>query len=357
MTNQASIVALLALIHERHSFVISSHTRPDGDAIGSSLGLMHMLHAMGKDAVVAFTDLIPDIYRNLPGVDTIVTKLPSARFDAAIFLECDSLERSSFNAQEFEAVRPALTVNIDHHSSGRDFANFNWIDSHAPAVGAMVYDLALASGVRISPAIATCLYTALLTDTGSFSYAGVTASTFGMAQHLVECGADPYAIAQSVLFSNSPAKIRLLGTALSQIHIISLGRCALPCMETHPHESNIAWCAITVEDLDRAEATVEDCEGLVSYLIGMAGVEAAVFLREFSAHDGYRLSIRSKGRLDIASVAEHFGGGGHRNASGCNIYGPLSDVTDRVIDQLRIASARLSSTPVEHPPLPATLLA
>jgi phosphoesterase RecJ-like protein len=290
-------------------------------------------------------------------VDTIVTRLPAVPFDAAIFLECDSLERSSFNDKEFESVRPSLTVNIDHHASGRAFANFNWIDAQAPAVGSMVYDLALASGVRITSAMATCLYTALLTDTGSFSYAGVTASTFGMAQHLVECGADPYAIAQSVLFSNSPAKIRLLGTALSKIHIISLGRCALPCNETHPHESNIAWCAITVDDLDRAEATVEDCEGLVSYLIGMAGVEAAVFLREFSAHDGFRLSIRSKGRLDIASVAEHFGGGGHRNASGCNIYGSLSDVTNRVIDQLRIASARLSSTPVEHPPLPATLLA
>ena len=174
-----------------------------------------------------------------------------------------------------------------------------------------------------------------------------------MAQHLVECGADPYAIAQSVLFSNSPAKIRLLGIALSKIHIISLGTCALPCHEPHPHDSNIAWCAITVEDLDRAEATIEDCEGLVSYLIGMATVEAAIFLREFSAHDGFRLSIRSKGRLDIASVAEHFGGGGHRNASGCNIYGPLSEVTDQVIEQLRIASARLTSPPATDNAAPA----
>jgi len=354
MTNQASIAALLALIHQRHSFVISSHTRPDGDAIGSSLGLMHLLHAMGKDAVVAFTDLIPDIYRSLPGVDRIITHLPKTSFDAAIFLECDSLERSSFDAQEFEAFRPALTVNIDHHASGRDFATFNWIDPEAPAVGAMIYDLALASGVRIDASMATCLYTALLTDTGSFAYAGVTASTFGMAQHLVECGADPYAIAQSVLFSNSPAKLRLVGTALSRIQLVELGHPA--CADKVLHESNIAWCAITVDDLHDAGAIVEDCEGLVSYLICMAGVEAAIFLRELPTRDGFRLSIRSKGRLDIASVAEHFGGGGHRNASGCTLYGSLDDITASVIRQLHAAAAQADS-PVPHPPLTATLLA
>jgi phosphoesterase RecJ-like protein len=353
MTNQASIAALLALIHQRHSFVISSHTRPDGDAIGSSLGLMHLLEAMGKDAVVAFTDLIPDIYHSLPGVDRILTHLPQTPVDAAIFLECDSLERSSFDADEFHALHPALTVNIDHHASGRDFAGFNWIDSEAPAVGAMIYDLALASGVRVSTEMATCLYTALLTDTGSFAYAGVTASTFGMAQHLVECGADPYAIAQSVLYSNSPAKLRLLGTALSKINLVDLASCDAPARHK---PTKIAWCALTIDDLDRADAIIEDCEGLVSYLIGMAGVEAAVFLRELPAHDGFRLSIRSKGRLDIASVAETFGGGGHRNASGCTLLGSLDDVTSRVILQLRAASA-LRSTPVPDPSLTATLLA
>jgi phosphoesterase RecJ-like protein len=356
MTNQASISALLALIHQRHSFVISSHTRPDGDAIGSSLGLMHLLQAMGKDAVVAFTDLIPDIYQSLPGVNRILTHLPKTPVDAAIFLECDSLERSSFNPEEFHALRPALTVNIDHHASGRDFAGFNWIDPEAPAVGVMIYDLALASGVRVSTEMATCLYTALLTDTGSFAYAGVTASTFGMAQHLVECGADPYAIAQSVLYSNSPAKLRLLGTALSKIQLVELVHDNPLAPHRPSPSSKIAWCALTIDDLDRAGAIIEDCEGLVSYLIGMAGVEAAVFLRQLPSHDGFRLSIRSKGRLDIASVAETFGGGGHRNASGCTLLGSLDDVTSRVIQHLRAAYAH-RSTAVQDPPLTATLLA
>jgi bifunctional oligoribonuclease and PAP phosphatase NrnA len=357
MTNHASITALLKLIHERQSFIISSHTRPDGDAIGSSLGLMHLLEAMGKHAVVAFTDLIPDMYKCLPGVDRIITHLPATALDAAIFLECDSLQRSSFDPYEFEAVRPALTINIDHHASGRDFANFNWIDAHAPAVGSMIYDLALASGVRITPSIASCLYAAVLTDTGCFAYAGVTASTFGMAEHLVECGADPYLIAQSVFFSNSPAKIRLLGTALSKIHMAGLGHSMPTCSHEPPLESNIAWCAITVDDLERAHATIEDCEGLVSYLIGMSGVEAAIFMRELPSRTGFRLSLRSKGALDISGVAEHFGGGGHRNASGCTIDGSLADVTARVVAGLRAAATHLHTSAVEHPPLPVTLLA
>jgi phosphoesterase RecJ-like protein len=357
MTNQASIAALLKLIRERDSFVVSSHTRPDGDAIGSSLGLMHLLEAMGKQVVVAFTDSIPDIYRCLPGVDRIISHLPMTAIDAAIFLECDSLERSSFDPQEFRAIRPLLTINIDHHSSGREFASFNWIDPEAPAVGAMIYDLAIASGIRISGPMADCLYAAVLTDTGSFAYAGVTAATFGMAEHLVECGADPYRIAQAVFFSNPPGKVRLQGIALSKMHLEELDSCKVPAAYLR-NEGQIAWCAIMLDDMERAGATVEDCEGLVSFLIGIAGVKAAVFLRELPSRSGFRLSLRSKGGLDIASVAEHFGGGGHRNASGCTVEGPLAEVTWRVVDRLRSAASRVpSDSPVEHPVSPATLLA
>ena len=353
MTNQESIAALLALIEARDSFVLTSHSRPDGDAIGSSLGMMHLLKALGKNAVVAFTDRIPDIYRSLPGVDSILCRLPDDHCDAAIFLECDSLERSSFNALEFYSTQPSLTINIDHHASGREFASFNWIDPQAPAVGVMIYDLAIASGIRITPAMATCLYAAVLTDTGSFAYGGVTAATFAMAQHLVECGADPYAIAQAVFFSNPLAKVRLIGTALSKMHMEPLGSMVgIPA-------SQIAWCAITLADMELADADIEDCEGLISYLIGIAGVQAAVFLRELPNRKGFRLSIRSKGTLDISEVAEHFGGGGHRNASGCTIAGSLPEVTGRVVAQLRAAAARLhpGSPALQPTSLPATLLA
>jgi phosphoesterase RecJ-like protein len=365
MTNQSSIAALLTLIHERQTFVISSHTRPDGDAIGSSLGLMHLLEALGKDVTVAFTDRIPGIFQCLPGVDRISPHLPSVAPEAAIFLECDSLERSSFDAHEFNTVTPALTINIDHHASGREFANFNWIDSKAPAVGAMIYDLVLASGVPLSTQIATCLYAAILTDTGSFAYAGVTASTFGMAEHLVEAGADPYLIAQAMFFSSAPARVRLLGAAFGKMQLENLQEgCGTPprhfpsASEGVPQlVGQIAWCAITLDDMELAGAEIEDCEGIVSYLIGIAGVEAAVFMRELPSRTGFRLSLRSKGKLDIAGVAEQFGGGGHRNASGCSIEGSLHEVSHRVLSHLRSAFERLQANPNDHASQTATLLA
>jgi bifunctional oligoribonuclease and PAP phosphatase NrnA len=353
MTNEASITALLDLLQTHKSFVITSHVRPDGDAIGSTLGFMHLLEAMGKRASVVFCDAIPDIYRSLPGVERISRQIPDIAFDAAIILECDSLDRSNFCLEEFEALRSVVTINIDHHTSGRIFADFNWIDPDAPAVGSMIYDLALASGTLISPAMATCLYVALLTDTGSFVYSAVTASTFGMAEHLVECGANPHDIAQAVLFSNPPAKVRLLGAALSNLHIESL--CS-SFKDASNHSPQVAWCAVSLNDMETAGADIEDCEGVVSYLIGIAGVEAAVFLREVPSRTGYRLSIRSKGALDIARVAEHFGGGGHRNASGCSIDGTLAEVTHRIISQLRSVRARLQARSAVSS-LPATLVA
>ena len=315
-SNQAAIDSLLVLIREQETFLVTSHARPDGDAIGSALGLMHLLEALGKSVVVAFADPIPLVFRGFPGVDRIVSEPPALPPDAAILLECDSIQRSGFSH-----IDARLLINVDHHLSGQPFADFNWIDPQASAVGAMIYDLALASGVKMLPAIATSLYLAVLTDTGSFTYASTSAATFALAQHLVECGADPHRIAEAVYFSNSPGKIRLLGAALSNMHI----------------EGPVAWSSISEEEMENAGAVVEDCEGVVNYLIGIAGVEAAVFFRELAAGPQFRLSMRSKGLIDVAAVAERFGGGGHRNASGCTVAGSLSSASGRVLQELRSA--------------------
>ncbi|MEO7027953.1 MAG: bifunctional oligoribonuclease/PAP phosphatase NrnA [Acidobacteriaceae bacterium] len=313
-----AVPALLQLIAERHSFLITSHARPDGDAIGSALGMMHLLEGLGKRVDIAFADPIPVIYRTLPGVERIATTLPETAPDAVIFLECDRLERTGFTAAQFAALGSPCTVNIDHHLSGRAFADFNWIDPQCAAVGGLVYDLAVASGADITPAMATCLYTAVLTDTGSFTYPGTVASTFALAKYLVERGADANRIAQSVYFSNPAAKIQLLGIALRNLHI----------------EMPIAWAWVTLDEMSEAEASVEDSEGIVNYLIGIAGVEAAVFLRELPGGE-FRLSVRSKSHCDVSQIAEAFGGGGHRSASGCTLPGPLENATDRILTQLR----------------------
>jgi phosphoesterase RecJ-like protein len=332
---------LLELIRERNSFVISSHLRPDGDAIGSALGLMHLLEAMGKQATVCFVDPIPVNFQFLEGKDRVACVFPRA--DAAIFLECDSLERSSIDRREYEAAAPAFVINIDHHRSGREFADFNWIDPEAAAVGCMIYDLALAAEIPVSRAMAECLYAAILTDTGSFNYASTTAATFAMAEHLVQSGANPNRIAADVYFSNPPSKVRLLGIALSNIQI----------------EGAVSWSHVTVEEMERVGASVEDCEGVANHLIGIAGVEAAAFLRELPEQNEFRLSLRSRHALDVSVIAESFGGGGHRNASGCSMEGTLAEVTRRIVAHMREACypLRNEGAAIEPPTLPSILLA
>ena len=341
MKNQISISALLDLLRERDSFVISSHIRPDGDAIGSALALQHLLEAMGKRATVVFIDPIPPNFQFLPGVERVASSFPAA--DAAIFLECDSIDRSSIDRCEFEAARPELTINIDHHRSGREFADFNWIDPEAAAVGSMIFDLALATDVAITRPMAECLYAAILTDTGSFNYASTSATTFAMAEQLIQCGVNASRIAAAIYASNPASKVRLLGIALTNIQI----------------EGAISWSHVTLEEMARVGASVEDCEGVANHLIGIAGVEAAAFLREESEPGQFRLSLRSRGTIDVSIIAEHFGGGGHRNASGCGVEGSLAEATRRIIAQLHAACSpiHVESAVVKTPTQPSILIA
>jgi phosphoesterase RecJ-like protein len=318
MTHEAQIEALLETFRASPRFILTSHARPDGDALGSALALAEVLDQMGCQTDVVFADPVPLIYRTLPNVGRIHHK-PSAADIAdhsipAILLECDGIARTGLLGLE---ERPL--INIDHHASGRNFAGINWIDEHACAVGAMVYRIALAAKVEITPSIATCLYTSILSDTGAFTYASTDAATFALVHDLALHGANPGQIARDVYFSNSISKIRLLGAALSN----------LQC------EGKVAWTWVTSNDMKLTGADAEDCEGVVNYLIGISGVESAVFLREVPEINEFRLSIRSKGKIDVARVAESFGGGGHRSASGCTLTGPLSVATERILTQLR----------------------
>jgi phosphoesterase RecJ-like protein len=259
-------------------------------------------------------DRVPLIYRSLPCAESIRhAERVEGEYDAVILLECDSIERTGLAGLE-----DRFTINIDHHFSGKTFADINWIENSACAVAAMVYELAMMAGVRITPQMATCLYTAVLTDTGSFCYSGTDTRTFEVAADLVRHGADPSAIAQHTYFSNPTSKMRLLGAALSNLR----------------REGRLAWMWITHDDMLRTSAAEEDCEGLVNYAIGISGVDVAVFLRELSNHH-VRLSMRSKGEINVASIAERFGGGGHSHASGCTIDGPMSVATDCILTHLR----------------------
>jgi phosphoesterase RecJ-like protein len=311
---------VLSHIERRSRFVLTSHARPDGDAIGSVLACCAVLRQMGKQAEVVMRDAVPGIYRGLPFADLVI-QAPYVRqeYEAAIILECDCLQRTAL-----EGLDGRFLINIDHHYSGRPFADVNWIDPNACATAELIFRLAREAGVPLSAEIATCLYTAVLTDTGAFGYAGTNATTFALARELVLAGADPVRISQQVYFSNSTAKMRLLGAALSKLH----------------QEGALAWMYVTRDEMERCGAVDEDCEGLANWLLGIKEVEIAVFFRELADHQRWRASLRSKGGFNVAEIAERFGGGGHVCASGFALPGPLALATAQVLAQIRVGDKR-----------------
>ena len=310
------LAQVLKSIQQREAFVLTSHARPDGDAVGSVLACYQMLLQLGKRAEVVLHDGVPLIYRPLPFADAVrqATEVNSG-YQAAIILECDSLTRT-----RLKGLENCFLINIDHHSSGRPFANINWIEPRACAVAELVFALAKAAGAKVTQEMATCLYTAVLTDTGSFSYEGTDEHTFALAQELVRLGANPVKIAQNVYFSNPASKMRLLGFALTSLH----------------REGKLSWMYVTRDQMQRSGGVEEDLEGLVNYALSIEGVEAAVFLRELP--DGrVRMSLRSKGAINVAAIAEQFGGGGHECASGCSTNGPLRSAKESILKYLRAA--------------------
>src|SRR6266851_75642 len=304
---------VLQEIRMRRRFVVTSHARPDGDGIGSALACGQILRVMGKDAQVVMHDGVPRIYQNLPFADRVVQAETVPSNDAVVLLECDSMRRTLL-----EGLEECFLINIDHHASGRNFAHINWIDSTVMATAELVFRLARLACVPVDRDIATCLYTALMTDTGSFMFEGTNEHTFTVARELVLAGADPAHCARPIYFGHSAAKMRLLGAALSNLH----------------RDGPLAWIWVTQEQMQRAGAKEEDCEGLVNYALSIGDVEVAVFFRELP--DGrFRVSLRSKGGLDVAHIAEEFGGGGHTCASGCAVDGPLHAAVESVLAKIR----------------------
>jgi phosphoesterase RecJ-like protein len=305
---------VLQEITQRGRFLVTSHARPDGDAIGSTLALAQILRKMGKFAEVVLGDSVPVIYKPLPFAETIVhSSRVVGDYDAAIILECDSVQRT-----RLQGLENHFMINIDHHVSSKPFADVNWIDSAAAATAELIFRLAQAAQVKLTPDIATCLYTAVLTDTGSFCYAPTNACTFELAKTLVEHGADPGRIAQNVYFSSPISKMRLLGAALTNLQ----------------RDGAITWMSVTRHDIERFGALDEDCEGLVNYALGISGVEVAIFFREV-ADERIRVSIRSKGAVNVAEIAQKFGGGGHECAGGFSTEGPVHEAAERVLRELR----------------------
>ncbi len=306
---------IIRFIQDGKTFAITSHARPDGDSLGSSLGLALVLEQLGKEVAVVHADPAPRPYRSLPGLERlVVSPTLDGDFDGLLVLECNSLERTGV-----AGLGKYRAVNIDHHSDSGDYGFLNWIDWSAAALGEMIHELAQRLGADITPEIAANLYVALLTDTGSFQFSNTTQKTFAIAAELVAAGANPGQIAQTVYLSQPISKLRLLTAVLETLDV-------------HP-SGKIASIELTRRALNETGAEPDDTEGIVTHALSIDGVMMVAFLRQM--HDGFvRVSLRSKPGYDVARVARRYGGGGHANAAGLSLSGDLGQAKARIVSDL-----------------------
>ncbi len=303
---------VIEVIENKQSFAITTHVRPDGDGIGSSLGLYWLLRSLGKDAEVILRDEIPESYSQLPGADE-VQKVSSVngKYDAVFVIECSDIDRPGIGNLENH-----LVINIDHHSTCEHFGTVNWIDATASAVGEMIFNLCKAIGGRITKEIAECVYLALVTDTGSFHFPNTTERTLKVASELVKAGVEPAKISEAVYSSYSWSRIDLMRQVIATVKRNETG--------------TVAWMRQSLEMSENSEAVDGDNNGFVNIPLSAKKIQAVVYMREVQPN-AFRVSFRSKGNINVARVAEKFGGGGHKNASGCRLEGDWDEVERQLV--------------------------
>jgi phosphoesterase RecJ-like protein len=309
-------------ILERQRFLITSHARPDGDSIGSQLAMAYALDALGKEVRLINADPAPLHYMEFPGLERIEISRGIERSDAEalIVMESGDLKRTGVDGLERR-----FTINIDHHQGNTFYGSLNWVDESAAACGEMVFELIEALGVPLTIEIATHVYLAILTDTGSFHYSNITPKTFAICSRLVEAGVNPAAMARRVFDQNSFGKLRLIGALLAEMELLAGGRLAVMHLD---------------DDIMNATGTTyNDTEGLINLPLTAREIQAVVFFK-LGADGDIHVSMRSKYDVDVRVIAARHGGGGHKNAAGFKVKGPLSAVKDGILQELDAAIAQ-----------------
>jgi bifunctional oligoribonuclease and PAP phosphatase NrnA len=294
------------------------HVHPDADVLGTLLGLGLALEARGWTVTYGGPHPAPALLTFLPGIERY-RRLAAVEgpVDLVVLTDCPNPQRTEGLIDQARGAARTV-VNIDHHPDNRRYGDVNWIDTSAAATGEMIYELLTALGAPLTPAIATNLFTAIHTDTGSFRYSNVTSRTFAIAGVLVAAGARPELVSESLYERRAADALRWLGEALTRVELSEDGR--------------IGWLALPA---DAVPERVVESEELVNYPRSVSSVRVACLLRERG--DQVKVSLRGKGDVDVQRIASQFGGGGHVNAAGCTLAGPLPDATRAVLAAVRRA--------------------
>lgn len=317
---ETDCVEIRQILRNAQRFLVSGHINPDGDSLGCTCALQLALRSWGKRVVAVSPDGVPDLYRFLPGSETVVSEIPAGEtFDVALVVDCETLDRLG-------PVRDALplcgtVIEIDHHPGldGRGSGPQLIVPSSASS-GEVVYDLLAGMGAQIDSAMAECLLTAIITDTGSFRFANTTSSTLRVAANLLDAGVATSRIAQRVYDSRPFDSVKLLGLVLSTLTLSDDGRVAYAC--------NLREFASELPGGDG------DAEGIVSYVRSIRGVTVGILFTE-ATESTTRVSLRSRDGVDVSQVARQYGGGGHKAAAGCTVDRPLREAVNLILDAIK----------------------
>jgi len=316
----SSAAAAAAAIRERQSFILTSHARPDGDAIGSQLAMAFALDRLGKTARLIDRDPVPAPYASFPGISRIeIAAGTDAPADALIVMECSDLSRP-----DVAGLDRYFVINVDHHLGNRMYGDVNWFDGSAAACGEMVADIIDALEVPWTVEIASHLYLAIATDTGGFRYGPMSARTFEICRRIAETGVDVAALSRQIFDSFGVGRVKLTGAILNAMTLHHRNRLAILSFD----DALLAACG----------AVPDDTEGLVNLPLAAYEVRSSALIKR-QADGTSRVSLRSKGDVDVRAVVGRWGGGGHRNAAGCTMTGSLEEIRTQLVeaigDQLR----------------------
>ncbi|MCW3059723.1 MAG: Exopolyphosphatase-related protein [Capsulimonas sp.] len=302
-------------IRQARTMVFACHVNPDGDALGSMIGLALALAPLNKEITLLSADGVPEMYKFLPGSELVRQGSDTSEFDLAIVLDSGDLSRVGDSVLPI-VQRAAKTIDVDHHVTANSFGDIRVLNSKAASTSEIVYALVQHMDLPIDKAIATCLFTGVITDTGSFRFQNVTPNTFHVAAALLEHGAPPAYISENVFENRSFAATKMLGATLSTL--------------TSTPDGRVIWAHASLEDFIALGATDEDTEGIVNYVRGVRNAEVGVFFREMPG-GSVRISLRSRDTVNVAEIAQQFGGGGHKMAAGCSVARPLTEAESLVI--------------------------
>lgn len=307
---------IITKIKESNKIAITSHIMPDGDNVGSSLALYNALSKAGKDVRFILDDDIPKVYRFLKGSDNVEKPGRHEHFDAVIVLDCGDAKRLG---KAMIYLEGNFVINIDHHISNDEFGNLNMVDTNAAATGEIIYHIIKILGIEMDAEISECLYTAIVTDTGQFQYSNTTSITHQIAGDLINNGVNVSLMFERIYQNSSKEKVMLMKTALGTLEFY--------------HNDSISVISLTKKQMEEAKAQDADSDGIINLARDIECVEAAVFLKELEPGK-IKVGLRSKKLIDMAAIAQKFGGGGHVRAAGCTLAGTIDEAKGKILEAI-----------------------